>query len=143
MVIEIMLIILIILTIVNAICYFKNAHKETIPTYAAIICLINIIYVIIIVIIVMICGITSPTKEESGSSSSSSDYSTEQTFYYQMTATAVNENTFITEDGNMWRMKNINIEKGKKYQLTFDNHDTEIITDDEIVDFIELNEKVD
>ena len=73
----------------------------------------------------------------------SSNYATEQTFYYEMTATAVNENTFITEDGNMWRMKNINIEKGKKYQLTFDNHDTEIITDDEIVDFIELNEKVD
>lgn len=73
----------------------------------------------------------------------SSDYSTEQTFYYKMTATAVNENTFVTEDGNMWRMKNIKIEKGKKYQLTFDNHDTEIITDDEIIDFIELNEKVD
>lgn len=141
MVIEIMLVIFIILTIVNALCYFKNAYKETMPTYAAIICLINIIYGIIIVIIVMIYGITSSTKEET--SSSSSDYSTEQTFYYQMTATAVNENTFITEDGNMWRMKNINIEKGKKYQLTFDNHDTEIITDDEIVDFIELNEKVD
>jgi hypothetical protein len=43
----------------------------------------------------------------------------------------------------MWRMKNISIEKGKKYQLTFDNRDTEIITDDEIIDFIELNEKVD
>ena len=55
----------------------------------------------------------------------------------------VNGNTFVTEDGNMWRMKNINIEKGKKYKLTFDNHDTEIITDDEIVDFIKLNEKVD
>lgn len=140
MIIEIMLVIFIILTIVNALCYFKNAHKETMPTYAAIICLINIIYGIIIVIIVMIYGITSSTKEES--SSSSSDYSTEQTFYYQMTATAINENTFKTEDGNMWRMKNINIEKGKKYQLTFDNHDTEIIIDDEIVDFIELNEKV-
>lgn len=73
----------------------------------------------------------------------SNDYSTEQTFYYEMTATAVNENTFVTEDGNMWRMKNISIEKGKKYQLTFDNRDTEIITDDEIIDFIELNEKVD
>ena len=73
----------------------------------------------------------------------SNDYSTEQTFYYKMTAIAVNENTFLTEDGNMWRMKNIKIEKGKKYQLTFDNHDTEIITDDEIIDFIELNEKVD
>ena len=87
--------------------------------------------------------VDSEKGKENNSSSSSSDYSTEQTFYYQMTATAVNENTFITEDGNMWRMKNINVEKGKKYQLTFDNHDTEIITDDEIVDFIELNEKVD
>ena len=87
--------------------------------------------------------VDSEKGKENNSSSSSSDYSTEQTFYYQMTATAINENTFITEDGNMWRMKNINIEKGKKYQLTFDNHDTEIITDDEIVDFIELNEKVD
>ena len=143
MVIEIMLVIFIVLTIVNALCYFKNAHKETMPTYAAIICLINIIYGIIIVIIVMIYGITSSTKEESSSSLNSSDYSTEQTFYYQMTATAVNENTFKTEDGNMWRMKNVQLEKGKKYQLTFDNHDTEIITDDEIVDFIELNEKVD
>ena len=143
MVIEIMLVIFIILTIVNALCYFKNTHKETMPTYAAIICLINIIYGIIIVIIVMIYGITSSTKEESSSSLNSSDYSTEQTFYYQMTATAVNENTFKTEDGNMWRMKNVQLEKGKKYQLTFDNHDTEIIIDDEIVDFIELNEKVD
>ena len=142
MVIEIMLIIFIILTIVSAICYFKNAHKETIPTYAAIICLINIIYGIITVIIVMIYGVTSPTKEENNSSSSSNDYSTEQTFYYEMTATAVNENTFITEDGNMWRMKNVNLEKGEKYIVTFDNHDTEIITDDEIVDFIKQNEKV-
>jgi hypothetical protein len=143
MVIEIMLVILIILTIGNMLCYFKNIYKEIMPTYAAIICLINIIYAIIIAIIVIIYGVTSPTKEENNLSSNSNDYSTEQTFYYQMTATAINENTFITEDGNMWRMKNINIEKGKKYQLTFDNHDTEIITDDEIVDFIELNEKVD
>ena len=93
-------------------------------------------------VVVTIDNFKSSCKKENNSSSSSSNYSTEQTFYYQMTATAVNENTFITEDGNMWRMKNINIEKGKKYQLTFDNHDTEIITDDEIVDFIELNEKV-
>jgi hypothetical protein len=92
-------------------------------------------------VVVTIDNFKSSCKKENNLSSS--DYSTEQTFYYQMTATAVNENTFITEDGNMWRMKNINIEKGKKYQLTFDNHDTEIITDDEIVDFIELNEKVD
>lgn len=143
MVIEIMLVILIILTIGNTLCYFKNAHKETIPTYISIINLINIIYAIIIAIIVIINGATSSTKKENNSSSNSSDYSTEQTFYYEMTATAVNENTFVTEDGNMWRMKNISIEKGKKYKLTFDNHDTEIITDDEIVDFIELNEKVD
>lgn len=105
-------------------------------------CLLFTMILPYLVIILFIISLNSkPTKEENNSSSS--DYSTEQTFYYQMTATAVNENTFITEDGNMWRMKNINIEKGKKYQLTFDNHDTEIITDDEIVDFIELNEKVD
>ena len=97
---------------------------------------------LIFIIISVIMQTDNPIKEKENNSSSS-DYSTEQTFYYQMTATAVNENTFVTEDGNMWRMKNINIEKGKKYQLTFDNNDTEIITDDEIVDFIELNEKVD
>lgn len=105
---------------------------------------IMMIFGIPLLIFIMIVVIMQPNNsiKEKENSSSSSDYSTEQTFYYQMTATAVNENTFITEDGNMWRMKNINIEKGKKYQLTFDNHDTEIITDDEIVDFIELNEKV-
>ena len=97
---------------------------------------------LIFIMISVIMQTDNPIKEKENNSSSS-DYSTEQTFYYQMTATAVNENTFITEDGNMWRMKNISIEKGKKYQLTFDNNDTEIITDDEIVDFIELNEKVD
>lgn len=107
-------------------------------------CLLFTMILPYLVIILFIISLNSkPTKEENNSSSSSSDYSTEQTFYYQMTAIAINENTFKTEDGNMWRMKNINIEKGKKYQLTFDNHDTEIITDDEIVDFIELNEKVD
>ena len=93
-------------------------------------------------VVVTIDNFKSSCKKENNSSSNSSDYSTEQTFYYQMTATAVNENTFKTEDGNMWRMKNVQLEKGKKYQLTFDNHDTEIIIDDEIVDFIELNEKV-
>lgn len=138
MVIEIMIVILIILTIGNMLCYFKNVHKETIPTYVVIISLINVIYAIIVAIIVIINNVTSSTKNENYS-----NYSTSNTYYYQMTATAVNENTFVTEDGNMWRMKNISIEKGKKYQLTFDNHDTEIITDDEIVDFIELNEKVD
>ena len=97
---------------------------------------------LIFIIISVIMQTDNPIKEKENNSSSS-DYSTEQTFYYEMTATAVNENTFVTEDGNMWRMKNINVEKGKKYQLTFDNNDTEIITDDEIIDFIELNEKVD
>lgn len=97
---------------------------------------------LIFIMIVVIMQTDNPIKEKENNSNSN-DYSTEQTFYYQMTATAVNENTFVTEDGNMWRMKNISIEKGKKYQLTFDNRDTEIITDDEIIDFIELNEKVD
>ena len=97
---------------------------------------------LIFIMIVVIMQTDNPIKEKENNSNSN-DYSTEQTFYYEMTATAVNENTFVTEDGNMWRMKNISIEKGKKYQLTFDNRDTEIITDDEIVDFIELNEKVD
>ena len=97
---------------------------------------------LIFIMISVIMQTDNPIKEKENNSNSN-DYSTEQTFYYEMTATAVNENTFVTEDGNMWRMKNITIEKGKKYQLTFDNHDTEIITDDEIIDFIELNEKVD
>lgn len=74
---------------------------------------------------------------------SSSDYSTEQTFYYEQNAIAISEQMFETEDGNMWIMKNVQLKKGEKYIVTFDNHDTEIITDDEIVDFIELNEKVD
>ena len=97
---------------------------------------------LIFIMVSVIMQTDNPIKEKENNSNSN-DYSTEQTFYYEMTATAVNENTFVTEDGNMWRMKNITIEKGKKYQLTFDNHDTEIITDDEIIDFIELNEKVD
>lgn len=96
---------------------------------------------LIFIMIVVIMQTDNPIKEKENNSNSN-DYSTEQTFYYEMTATAVNENTFVTEDGNMWRMKNIEIEKGKKYQLTFDSHDTEIIIDDEIIDFIELNEKV-
>jgi hypothetical protein len=48
---------------------------------------------------------------------------------------------FQTEDGNIWIMKNVQLEKNEKYKITFDNHDTEIITDDEIVDFVKLNEK--
>jgi hypothetical protein len=91
-------------------------------------------------VVVTIDNFKSSCKKENNLSSS--DYSTEQTFYYTQNATAINENAFITEDGNMWRMKNVNLEKGEKYIVTFDNHDTEIITDDEIVDFIKLNEKV-
>lgn len=106
----------------------------------SIITTISVSVVFGIISIVSICFLSNNQKDNE---TNSSDYSTEQTFYYEMTATAVNENTFVTEDGNMWRMKNISIEKGKKYQLTFDNRDTEIITDDEIIDFIELNEKVD
>jgi hypothetical protein len=86
--------------------------------------------------------VDSEKGKENNSSSSSSDYSTEQTFYYTQNATAIDEFTFKTENGNMWIMKNVNLEKGEKYIVTFDNHDTEIITDDEIVDFIKLNEKV-
>lgn len=71
----------------------------------------------------------------------SSNYATKQTFYYKQTATAINERMFQTEDGNIWIMKNVQLEKNVKYEITFDNHDTEIITDDEIVDFIKLNEK--
>ena len=86
--------------------------------------------------------VDSKQGKENNSSSSSSDYSAEQTFYYTQNATAINDYTFKTEDGNMWVMKNVNLEKGEKYIVTFDNHDTEIITDDEIVDFIKQNEKV-
>lgn len=106
-------------------------------------CVYSFVVILFIMSTIAVSLVDSEKEKENNSSSNSNDYSTEQTFYYEMTATAVNENTFVTEDGNMWRMKNITIEKGKKYQLTFDNRDTEIITDDEIIDFIELNEKVD
>jgi hypothetical protein len=81
------------------------------------------------------------SEEEKENNSTSSNYATEQTFYYKQTATAINERMFQTEDGNIWIMKNVQLEKNEKYEITFDNHDTEIITDDEIVDFIKLNEK--
>lgn len=87
--------------------------------------------------------VDSEKEKENNSSSNSNDYSTEQTFYYEQNAIAISEQMFETEDGNMWIMKNVQLKKGEKYIVTFDNHDTEIITDDEIVDFIELNEKVD
>ena len=104
--------------------------------------IITTISVSVFFCVVSIVGIYLLFNNQKNNETNSSDYSTEQTFYYEMTATAVNENTFITEDGNMWRMKNVNLEKGEKYIVTFDNHDTEIITDDEIVDFIKQNEKV-
>lgn len=84
---------------------------------------------------------TDVKAKESKDNSTSSNYATEQTFYYKQTATAINERMFQTEDGNIWIMKNVQLEKGEKYEITFDNHDTEIITDDEIVDFVKLNEK--
>ena len=84
---------------------------------------------------------TDVKAKESKDNSTSSNYATEQTFYYKQTATAINEQMFQTEDGNIWIMKNVQLEKNEKYEITFDNHNTEIITDDEIVDFIKLNEK--
>ena len=91
-----------------------------------------------IVSIVSICLLSNKQKDNE---TNSSNYATEQTFYYKQTATAINERMFQTEDGNIWIMKNVQLEKNEKYEITFDNHDTEIITDDEIVDFIKLNEK--
>ena len=84
---------------------------------------------------------TDVKAKESKDNSTSSNYATEQTFYYKQTATAINERMFQTEDGNIWIMKDVQLEKNEKYKITFDNHDTEIITDDEIVDFVKLNEK--
>ena len=91
-----------------------------------------------IVSIVSICLLSNKQKDNE---TNSSNYATEQTFYYKQTATAINERMFQTEDGNIWIMKNVQLEKNEKYEITFDNHDTEIITDDEIVDFLKLNEK--
>lgn len=91
--------------------------------------------------IISIVGICLVLNNQKDNKTNSSNYATEQTFYYKQTATAINERMFQTEDGNTWIMKNVQLEKGEKYEITFDNHDTEIITDDEIVDFIKLNEK--
>lgn len=91
--------------------------------------------------IISIVGICLVLNNQKNNETNSSNYTTEQTFYYKQTATAINEQMFQTEDGNIWIMKNVQLEKNEKYEITFDNHDTEIITDDEIVDFIKLNEK--
>lgn len=135
-VINVMTIIFFILTSGDIIFYFLCRNKEN---FMKVYISITLIYAVIFASVFPIIAVISVEKNKDNSSK---PLQTEP-YYYEMTATAVNENTFVTEDGNMWRMKNINIEKGKKYQLTFDNHDTEIITDDEIIDFIELNEKVD
>lgn len=91
--------------------------------------------------IISVVGICLVLNNQKNNETNSSNYTTEQTFYYKQTATAINEQMFQTEDGNIWIMKNVQLEKNEKYEITFDNHDTEIITDDEIVDFIKLNEK--
>lgn len=104
----------------------------------SIITTISISVVFGIISIVSICLLSNNQKDNE---TNSSNYATEQTFYYKQTATAINERMFQTEDGNIWIMKNVQLEKNEKYEITFDNHDTEIITDDEIVDFVKLNEK--
>lgn len=103
--------------------------------------IITTISVSVFFCIVSIIGICLLFNNQKDNETNSSNYATEQTFYYKQTATAINEQMFQTEDGNIWIMKNVQLEKGEKYEITFDNHDTEIITDDEIVDFVKLNEK--
>ena len=98
-------------------------------------------FVVILFIMSTIAVLLVDSEKEKENNSTSSNYATEQTFYYKQTATAINEQMFQTEDGNIWIMKNVQLEKNEKYEITFDNHNTEIITDDEIVDFIKLNEK--
>jgi hypothetical protein len=99
----------------------------------------SLILVYSIVCLIVYCD--DITTKDNNSTTTLSNYTTEQTFYYKQTATAINERMFQTEDGNIWIMKNVQLEKNEKYEITFDNHDTEIITDDEIVDFVKLNEK--
>jgi hypothetical protein len=96
---------------------------------------------LLIFIVSVVIMQTDVKAKESKDNSTISNYTTEQTFYYKQTATAINERMFQTEDGNIWIMKDVQLEKNEKYEITFDNHDTEIITDDEIVDFVKLNEK--
>lgn len=98
-------------------------------------------FVVILFIMSTIAVLLVDSEKEKENNSTSSNCATEQTFYYKQTAIAINERMFQTEDGNIWIMKNVQLEKNEKYEITFDNHDTEIITDDEIVDFIKLNEK--
>lgn len=138
-IINVMASIFLIISIGDIIFYFLYHWEKISLRFIKAFTLTSVIYDFIFALLLPIIAIMSPIENQNNSSKSPQI----EPYYYQMTATAVNENTFVTEDGNMWRMKNITIEKGKKYQLTFDNRDTEIITDDEIIDFIELNEKVD
>lgn len=103
--------------------------------------IITTISVSVVFGIISVVSIYLLHNSQKDNETNSSNYTTEQTFYYKQTATAINERMFQTEDGNIWIMKNVQLEKNEKYEITFDNHDTEIITDDEIVDFIKLNEK--
>jgi hypothetical protein len=115
----------------------KDRKKMKICAFAYMIsCSLILVYSIVCLIVYRDDIITKDNN-----STTSSNYTTEQTFYYKQTATAINERMFQTEDGNIWIMNNVQLEKNEKYEITFDNHDTEIITDDEIVDFIKLNEK--
>ena len=106
-------------------------------------CVYGFVVILFIMSTIAVLLVDSEKGKENNLSSNSNDCSTEQTFYYEQNAIAISEQMFETEDGNMWIMKNVQLKKDEKYIVTFDNHDTEIITDDEIVDFIELNEKVD
>jgi hypothetical protein len=58
---------------------------------------------------------------------------------YTTTATGVNEVTIRTDDDKVvWRVFNEDIEKGKKYEVTFDTKGTNKITDDEIIEVKEI-----
>ena len=59
--------------------------------------------------------------------------------HYTTTATGVNEVTIRTDDDEVvWRVFNENIEKGKKYEVTFNTKGTNKITDDEIIEIKEI-----
>ena len=58
---------------------------------------------------------------------------------YTTTATGVNEVTIRTDDDEVvWRVLKEDIEKGKKYEVTFDTKGTNRITDDEIIEIKEI-----
>lgn len=58
---------------------------------------------------------------------------------YTTTATGVNEVTIRTDDDEVvWRVFNEDIEKGKKYKVTFNTKGTNKITDDKIIEVKEI-----